>query len=95
MRGLMQERPLLISSLLEHAARDHSDREIVSRTCEGPIRRDTYRTLADRARQLAHALVRLGVKPGDRVASLVWNTHRHLELYFALTVAGRIRSYPP
>nr|WP_136637692.1 long-chain fatty acid--CoA ligase [Pseudooceanicola onchidii] len=90
MLGLMQERPLLISSLLEHAACYHADREIVSRTCEGRLRRDTYRTLAHRSRQLAHALIRMGVKPGDRVASLAWNTHRHLELYYAVSGIGAV-----
>lgn len=90
MLGLMQKQPLLISSLIEHAARYHGETEIVSKTCEGPIRRDTYRTLSQRARKLANALVRMGVKPGDRVASLAWNTHRHLELYFAVSGIGAV-----
>ena len=90
MLGLMQDRPLLISSLIEHAARFHGDVEIVSRTCEGGILRTTYRDLRDRTARLANALLRLGVQPGDRVATLAWNTHRHLELYFAVSGIGAV-----
>ena len=90
MLGLMQDRPLLISSLIEHAARFHGSVEIVSRTCEGGIVRTTYRELRDRAARLANALLRLGVRPGDRVATLAWNTHRHMELYFAVSGIGAV-----
>jgi fatty-acyl-CoA synthase len=90
MMGLMQDRPLLISGLLDYAERYHGDVEIVSRTCEGTVLRGTYRTLADRSRRMAQALVRLGVKPGDRVATLAWNTHRHMELYFAVSGLGAV-----
>ena len=65
MLGLMQERPLLISSLIEHAARCHPDAEIVSRTVEGPIHRCTYRDIHRRSKQVANALVARGVAPGD------------------------------
>lgn len=90
MFGLMQDRPLLISALLEHAERYHPKVEIVSATCEGPIVRSNYAKLGKRARQLAEALQRLGVKPGDRVATLAWNTHRHVELYFAVSGMGAV-----
>lgn len=90
MLSLMQDRPLLISSLIEHAARFHPDVEIVSRTCEGSTVRGNYRTLHKRVAQLANALKRLGIKPGDRVATLAWNTHRHLELYFAVSGIGAV-----
>jgi acyl-CoA synthetase (AMP-forming)/AMP-acid ligase II len=90
MLGLMQDRPLLISTLIEHAARYHPTAEIVSRTCEGPIIRMTYADLAVRAAKLAKALLRLGIKPGDRVATLAWNTHRHMELYFAVSGIGAV-----
>ena len=90
MLGLMQDRPLLISSLIEHAARYHPDVEIVSRTCEGPLVRTNWRNLAKRVARLANALKRLGIKPGDRVASLAWNTHRHVELYFAVSGIGAV-----
>ena len=90
MLGLMQDQPLLISSLIEHAARFHPHSEIVSRTCEGPTVRLTYSSLRARAAKLANALLRMGVKPGDRVASLAWNTHRHMELYFAVSGIGAV-----
>ncbi|MGR3568631.1 MAG: long-chain fatty acid--CoA ligase [Pseudooceanicola nanhaiensis] len=90
MRGLMQDRPLLISSLIEHASRYHSEAEIVTRTCEGPVVRHSYAGIADRAKKIAQALLDLGVRPGDRVATLAWNTHRHLELYFAVSGIGAV-----
>ena len=90
MLGLMQDSPLLISSLIEHAARYHPAVEIVSETCEGPTVRTNYKTLRDRAAKLARALLRLGVKPGDRIATLAWNTHRHMELYFAVSGIGAV-----
>ena len=90
MLGLMQDRPLLISTLIEHAARYHPDVEIVSRTCEGPIALTTWRGLSKRVAKLANALKRMGIKPGDRVASLAWNTHRHVELYFAVSGIGAV-----
>jgi 3-(methylthio)propionyl---CoA ligase len=90
LRGLMMDQPLLISSLLTHADRNHGDQEIVSRTVEGPIHRYTYRDLSRRARQLAQALARLGVGAGDRVGSLAWNGYRHLELYYAVSGMGSV-----
>lgn len=90
MLGLMQDHPLLISSLLVHAERNHPKVEIVSATCEGEVVRSNYATLAKRARKLAEALQNLGVKPGDRVATLAWNTHRHVELYFAVSGMGAV-----
>jgi fatty-acyl-CoA synthase len=90
MLGLMSERPLLISSIITHAATYHGDIEIVSRTVEGPIHRYTYRDAEQRTRQLAKALLRLGIKPGDRVATLAWNTFRHFELYYAISGIGAV-----
>ncbi len=90
MRALMQERQLLISSLIEHAATYHPDTEIVSRTCEGTTVRSSYREIRSRAKQLAKALIVMGVKPGDRVGTLAWNTHRHMELYFAVSGIGAV-----
>jgi len=90
MHGLMQETPLMISSLLRHADRFHGDTEIVSRRCEGDIHRYTYREAHGRARRLANALRRLGVKPGDRVATVAWNGYRHFELYYAISGIGAI-----
>ena len=80
MRGLMMATPLLISSIITHAARHHGAAEIVSRTVEGPCHRYTYRDAERRIKQLANALRALGLAPGDRVATLAWNGYRHLEL---------------
>jgi acyl-CoA synthetase (AMP-forming)/AMP-acid ligase II len=90
MLALMQERQLLISSLIEHAATYHPHTEIVSRTCEGTTVRSNYREIRSRAKQLAKALIAMGVKPGDRVGTLAWNTHRHMELYFAVSGIGAV-----
>jgi acyl-CoA synthetase (AMP-forming)/AMP-acid ligase II len=90
MCGLMQDRPLLISSLIEFAALNHGDEEIVSRTIEGPIHRYTYKECVVRSRQLAKALDKLGVKQGDRVATLAWNGYRHVEIYYGVSGMGAI-----
>ena len=90
MRGLMMDMPLMISSLIRHADLCHGDTEIVSRTVEGPIHRYTYRAAHARARRLARALARLGVKPDDRVGTLAWNGYRHFELYYAVSGSGAI-----
>ncbi len=90
MRGLMTDSPLLISSLIRHAARVFGDQEIVSRSVEGPIHRTNYREIHGRAQRLANALQALGVGPGDRVATLAWNTHRHIEVYFGVSGLGAI-----
>ena len=90
MLGQMMQLPLLISSLVVHAERHHGDREVVSRRVEGDIHRQTYRDLARRSRQLANAMKRLGVGMSDRVGTLAWNTHRHLELYYGVSGSGAI-----
>jgi fatty-acyl-CoA synthase len=90
MLGMMMDRPLLIAPVMAHAAAYHGDREIVSRTVEGPIHRYTYAEAYRRMQQLANALVALGVKPGDRVATLAWNGYRHLELYYAISGIGAV-----
>lgn len=90
MLGLMQDQPLLISSLIEFAARHHSEGEIVSRRVEGDMHRYTYRQAAQRSRQLAGVLDTFDLKPGDRVASIAWNGYRHLEMYFGVSGSGRV-----
>jgi 3-(methylthio)propionyl---CoA ligase len=90
MQGQMMFMPLLTSSLLVHAERHHPEQEIVSRRVEGDIHRYTYRDLARRARQLAKAVAALGVGTGERVATLAWNGHRHMELYYAVSGSGAI-----
>jgi fatty-acyl-CoA synthase len=86
----MMEMPLMISSILEHAARWNGDVEVVSRRSDGGIDRSNYAQVAVRAAQLAHALQRYGIVPGDRVATLAWNSQRHLELYYAISGIGAI-----
>jgi 3-(methylthio)propionyl---CoA ligase len=90
MLGLTQTQPLLVSSILTHAARHHGSTDIVSRESSGALHRTTYATLEHRARRLARALTRLGVGPGDRVATLAWNGHRHLEAYYAVPGMGSV-----
>src|SRR5581483_731801 len=90
MQGLMMQWPLMISSLIRHADRCHGDTEIVSRTVEGPVHRYTYRDAHARARRLANALARLGVGPGECVATIAWNGYRHFELYYAISGTGAV-----
>ncbi|MDE1942448.1 MAG: long-chain-fatty-acid--CoA ligase [Betaproteobacteria bacterium] len=90
MFGLMMHRPLLVSSLIEHADRHHGDTEIVSREADGTIHRSSWQATHHRARQLANALQALGVKPGDCVGTLGWNHHRHLEAYYAISGMGAV-----
>ncbi|MCI4677240.1 long-chain fatty acid--CoA ligase [Rhodoblastus acidophilus] len=90
MLGLMQRRELLISSIIQHAARHHGDAEVVSRRDDGQIVRTTYEKLERRARKLMGVLRELGVEFGDRVATLAMNSDRHLELYYAISGMGAV-----
>nr|WP_029527902.1 3-(methylthio)propionyl-CoA ligase [Polaromonas glacialis] len=90
MQGLMQNQPLLISSLIDFAQRHHGDAEIVSRRVEGDIHRYTYKDVARRSHQAARALDALQLKFSDRVATLAWNGYRHLELYYGVSGSGRV-----
>jgi acyl-CoA synthetase (AMP-forming)/AMP-acid ligase II len=88
--GLMMERPLLISSILEHAAAQFGDTQIVSRETHGPIFRYSFTACAVRVRRLANALRDLGLEAGAAVGSLGWNNHRHLEAYYAVSGSGMV-----
>lgn len=90
MFGLMQDRPLLISSLIDHAATFHPHAQIVGRTVEGPVHRTCYAEVQRRAKQVANALKTLDIGPGDRVGTLAWNTHRHLALYYGVSGSGAV-----
>ena len=90
MKGLMMETELLISSIAQHAEKFHGDREIVSVTADNPRHRYTIREAMTRARRLANALGRLGVRQGERVASLAWNDYRHLEVYYGVSGSGYV-----
>lgn len=90
MLGLMQNHPLLISSLIDFAARHHQDGQVVSRRVEGDIHRYTWADVQKRAKQVANALDALGLKAGERVGTLAWNGYRHLELYFGVSGSQRV-----
>ena len=90
MLGLMQEWPLLCHKILDHAARQHADREIVSRSVEGPIVRTTYGEARLRAMRVAQRLERDGFVTGDRIATLAWNTARHVEAWYGIMGMGGV-----
>ncbi|MCY1275439.1 3-methylmercaptopropionyl-CoA ligase [compost metagenome] len=90
MNGLMMDRPLLMSSMLQHAERQFADTEIVSRETDGSLHRYTYRDAASRSRRLANVLAKLGVSHGSTVGTLAWNNHRHVEAYFAVSGCGAV-----
>jgi fatty-acyl-CoA synthase len=86
----MGERPLLVSAIIDHAAVYHSDTEIVSRLVDGSIHRYTYADAQRRSKKLANALLKLGIKPGDRIGTLAWNSYRHFELYYGISGIGAV-----
>jgi fatty-acyl-CoA synthase len=88
MRALMQDWSLTLDKIFDHAARWHGDREVVTRSVEGPVTRSTYAELHRRAKQVSHALLEAGVKPGDRVATMGWNSDRHLEAWYGTIGIG-------
>ncbi|MGC6471922.1 MAG: long-chain-fatty-acid--CoA ligase [Parvibaculales bacterium] len=90
MLGQMQNQPLLINSILDHANLNYSDREIVTRLVDNSIHRQTYADAHLRARKMSQALVKLGFKKGDVIATMAWNSHRHLESWYAITGMGGV-----
>jgi acyl-CoA synthetase (AMP-forming)/AMP-acid ligase II len=90
MPGTMMDVDLTVRWIFEHVQRNSPGREVVSRNDDGSLFRYTYADFGRRVAQLAHALVKFGIEPGDRVASFGWNTHRHLELYFAVPMIGAV-----
>ncbi len=88
--GRMMDFPLTLTHLLDRARRYFPRTEIVSRAPDGKLHRQTWSDTYDRSCRLAHALARLGVKNGDRVATLAWNHNRHLEAYYAVPMMGAI-----
>jgi len=86
----MQDWPLRVSTIIDHAARFHGEQELVTRSIEGPIERTTYAKVHLRTRKLAHGLRKLGVKQGDVVATLAWNTARHMEAWYAIMGLGAV-----
>ncbi len=90
MLGLMQDWPLLCHRIIDHAALNHGGRQVISRSIEGPIHRTTYSEIRARALRVAQRLDRDGIKLGDRVATLAWNTWRHLESWYGILGIGAV-----
>jgi len=90
MLGLMQDWPLLLHCVIDHAANFHGERKIITRSVEGPIHTTNYREVRARALKVSQRLQRDGIKLGDRVATLAWNTWRHLETWYGITGIGAI-----
>ncbi len=88
--GQMMERPLLISSIIDYAAQVHAGRQIISRDATGAMHSYGYGDAAKRIARLAHGLTAMGVKPGDRIATVAWNDYRHFELYYAISGIGAV-----
>ena len=90
MQGLMQDWPLTVDKILDHGATWHGGREIVTRSIEGGIVRTTYGQIRARAKKLSNALLAHGIKPGDRVATLAFNTYRHIEAWYGVMGIGAV-----
>ena len=88
--GLIMDMPLMISSAIQYAATYHAETEIVARGVDGAIHRYNYGEAHRRMKRLANAVGRLGVKPGERIGTLGWNTHRHFELFYGVSGAGAV-----
>src|SRR5690348_8070106 len=90
MNGLMMDWPLLVPNILRRASQFFPEKEVVSRWADGTLQRLTYGEIEPRVHRLMNALRELGIRQGDRVATLAWNSHRHLELYFAVPSIGAV-----
>ena len=90
MHGLMQDWPLTVDKILDHARNWHPHREVVTRSVEGPVVRTTYADIHDRARRVSNMLKAWDVKVGDRVATLAWNTARHIEAWYGIMGIGAV-----
>ncbi len=90
MQGLMQDWPLTVDKILDHAADWHGERQVVTRSLGGPIVRTTYAEIRERAKRFSNALLDLGVGPGDRVATMAWNSGRHMEAWYAVMGIGAV-----
>ena len=90
MDGLMMDYPLTITAMLRRTESMFGHKEIVSRRADRSLERSNYAVALARARRLASALERLGIRRGDRVATLCWNHLRHLEAYFGVPSSGAV-----
>ena len=90
LKALIQDRQLLISSLIKYSAEYHGENDIVTRNNDGTIHRTNYGEVYKRTQKLAHALESIGAEPGDRIGTVSWNSFRHLEVYYATSGIGCI-----
>ena len=90
MKGLMMDYPLTVTSLMRHVEAQHGGSEVYSLTVDNPAHRTTYAGIFRRSAKLANALGRLGLKQGDRVATMAWNDYRHMELYYGISCMGGV-----
>jgi fatty-acyl-CoA synthase len=90
MKGLMQDWPLTCNRIIDHAAIQYPNRKVISRSVEGPIVETTYKEIRERALKVAQRLMKDGIKKGDRIATLAWNTARHLEAWYGILGAGAV-----
>jgi fatty-acyl-CoA synthase len=90
MLGLMQDWPLRVTSIIDHAAKYHAGRALVSRSVEGPVTHTTWGNIRASALKLSQALGRLGVKPGEVIGCMAWNTARHMEVWYGVPGAGAV-----
>src|SRR5665213_3033631 len=90
MRGLMQDWPMLLHRIIDHAAKFHGARKVITRSIEGPIVETNYKQIRARALKVAQRLDKDGIKLGDRVATLAWNTWRHLEAWYGILGVGAV-----
>ena len=90
MQGLMQDWPLTVDRIIDHAKNWHGHREVVTRSVEGPVVRTTYADIHSQAKRVSNALKAWGIKPGDRVATLAWNTGRHMEAWYGIMGIGAV-----
>ena len=88
--GLMMDQPLLISTIIEHAAAQNGETEIVSRETHGPVFRYSFAACAARAKKLSNALADFGLEAGSVAGTLAWNNHRHVEIYYAVSGSGLV-----
>jgi len=88
--GLMMKQEMLLSSILVHAERFYGWQEVVGRRVEGDLHRITFKAMAARARQLANALHALNIQQGENIGTIAWNSHRHIEIYYAVAGMGAV-----
>ncbi|MDH3666707.1 MAG: long-chain-fatty-acid--CoA ligase [Paracoccaceae bacterium] len=90
MLSMMQDWPLRVTSIIDHAAKYHAQRPVIGRSVEGPIVTSSWAEVREKALRLTQALGRLGIKPGDVIGCMAWNTVRHMEVWYGVPGAGAV-----